>query len=250
MTINIPKRVTDRIKKSSKKFTKIINSAYKADINESDTVLIVRDMLEEIFGYDRYAEITTEYVVRGVFCDVAIKIDNELRYLIEVKNIGTDLKENHLRQAMEYSTKANLDWVILTNGRVWNTYKITYKRPIQIEQIFEINWLEENLKDESFIERIFCLCKEGITKTALRQYEEEKQATSRYIIGSIIIGDNVLKVIRREIKKLSNFNVDIDNLRSIVIEDVLKREVVEGDEASVANKRYKAMLSKESRKNG
>ena len=37
-------------------------------------------MLEEIFGYDRYAEITTEYAVRALYCDVAIKIEGNLLY--------------------------------------------------------------------------------------------------------------------------------------------------------------------------
>jgi hypothetical protein len=245
MAISIPKRVQDRIVTASKKYTKIIGEALKADINESNTVLIIRDMLQEIFGYDRFKEITTEYAIRSIFCDIAIKVDGVPRYIIEVKAIGTKLNENHLRQATEYCTKSNLEYVLLSNAQTWKVFQIDYNRPIKVNQVFEINWLTENLKDPGFLERVFCLCKEGISKTALSQYQEEKQATNKHLLGSIILGESVLKEIRREVKRLSNFNVNLDDLRVIIREEVLKREVVEGEEATAAMKRYKTSVTKD-----
>ena len=248
MSIYIPKKVNERIINASKKYKRILDKAVKADINESDTVMVVRDMLEEIFGYDRFGEITTEYAIRNIYCDVAIKLQDKLLYLIEAKAIGTDLKENHLRQAQEYSSTSGLDWVILTNGRVWKIFRMVYKKPIRVEKVFEIDWLSENIKDEGFIERVFCLCKEGISKTALTQYEEEKQATNRHILGAIILGESILKNIKREVKKVSSINVSIDDLHTAIKEEVIKREVVEGDEAIAALKKYKSMLLKEAKK--
>lgn len=247
MIASIPKKVTERILKNAHKYSKIISEAVKADINESDTVLIVRDMLEEIFGYNRYTEITTEYAIRNVYCDVAIKVDSEPRFVIEVKAIGTQLNENHLRQAAEYCTKINLDYVILTNGQVWKTYKLIYKRPIKIEEVFEINWFTDDLKDQDFLERIFALCKEGLSKTALTQYYEEKQAMNKYTIGAILLGDLVLDKLRKEIRRMSGINVDKEALFGIIKENVLKREVIEGEEASDASKRYKSHLARQSK---
>ena len=245
MSIMIPKKVADRIAVSSKKYIKVLEGAVKNDISESDTVLIIRDMLDEIFGYDRFNEITTEFAIRNIYCDVAIKIDGIPRYIIEVKSVGTKLNENHIRQAAEYCTKTNLDYAILTNGPLWKVYNILYKRPIKIKLLFEIDWLKENLKDQGFYERVFCLCKEGIAKTALSQYQEEKQATNKYILGAIILGDQVLKEIRKEVKRFSNFSISIDELRPIIREEVLKREIIEGDEVSGAIKKYKSLHTKE-----
>jgi hypothetical protein len=59
-------------------------------------------MLSNLFGFDKYEEITSEYKIRGTFCDLAEEGDGNGKYLIEVKAIGLDLKESHLRQAIGF----------------------------------------------------------------------------------------------------------------------------------------------------
>lgn len=61
-----------------KRFQPILASAKARDVNESDTVMIVTDMLADVFGFDKYSEITSEYVIRGTFVDLAIKIEGTL----------------------------------------------------------------------------------------------------------------------------------------------------------------------------
>ena len=36
--------------------------------------MIVADILSEIFGYDKYNEVTSEYAIKGTYCDLAIKL--------------------------------------------------------------------------------------------------------------------------------------------------------------------------------
>jgi hypothetical protein len=57
-------------------------------------------MLSYIFGFDKYSEITSEYTIRGTYCDLATKIDNKPQYLIEVKAIGLELKDHYVKQAI------------------------------------------------------------------------------------------------------------------------------------------------------
>lgn len=45
---------------------------------------IVKDLLSEVFGFDKYAELTSE-LIRGTYCDLAVKLDGKPRVLIEVK---------------------------------------------------------------------------------------------------------------------------------------------------------------------
>lgn len=47
---------------------------------KSDTVTIVTDMLEEVFGFDKYSEITREYAIQGTFCDLSIKSVKKIEY--------------------------------------------------------------------------------------------------------------------------------------------------------------------------
>jgi len=57
MTV-IPAKVVDRIKDNLMKIQKVIEQAKNRDINEADTVVIVTDVLNNIFGYDKYTEVT------------------------------------------------------------------------------------------------------------------------------------------------------------------------------------------------
>jgi len=61
---NIPAAVVKRLSTAVPKFKKVLASARERDINESDTVTIITDMLEEIFGFDKYSEITREHCCR------------------------------------------------------------------------------------------------------------------------------------------------------------------------------------------
>ena len=79
---NIPAAVVKRITTTVPKFKKILEKAKERDVNESDTVTIVTDMLEEIFGFDKYSEITREYAIQGTYCDLAIKTGKRIEYLI------------------------------------------------------------------------------------------------------------------------------------------------------------------------
>lgn len=86
--MRISKRFLDRAKQHLRRYQKILKDAQARDVNESDTVVIVSDMLADLFGYDKYSDVTTEFCIRSTFCDVAIKLNGELRFLIEVKSIG------------------------------------------------------------------------------------------------------------------------------------------------------------------
>ncbi|MFH2056545.1 MAG: hypothetical protein ABIJ61_11350 [bacterium] len=92
----IPKKVADRYRSAVPKFQKILGVARDRDVNEADTVSIIQDMLAEVFGFDKYTEITSEYAIRGTYCDLAVKIDGTVQYLIEVKSIGLELRDSHI----------------------------------------------------------------------------------------------------------------------------------------------------------
>ena len=66
-------KVKDRLVSGLKRFQPILAAAKARDVNESDTVTIIKDVLAEVFGYDKYAEITSEFSIRGTFVDLAIK---------------------------------------------------------------------------------------------------------------------------------------------------------------------------------
>lgn len=111
---NIPRKVEERIKDVLKRFIPVLVSQRDRDVSEADTVTVVKDLLSDLFGFDKYAEVTSEHAIRGTYCDLAIKLDGKLRLLLEVKAIGLQLNEKHIKQAVDYATNQGLDWVVLT----------------------------------------------------------------------------------------------------------------------------------------
>jgi predicted type IV restriction endonuclease len=235
---NIPSKVEARMVAGIKKFQPILIDAQKRDVNESDTVIIITDMLSEIFGYDKYSELTSEKNIRGSFCDLATKVDNVIQTLIEAKAINQELKDGYVRQSVDYASNEGVDWVVLTSGVIWRVYKVTFAKPIDHELILEINFLALNQHAPADLEQLFLLTKESWAKSALSDYYDQKQALSKFSISAVILSEAILTVIRRELRRLSpDVKIDVEQIRSVLEQEVLKREVVEGEKAEEAHKR-------------
>jgi predicted type IV restriction endonuclease len=233
----LPKRAVERISTGLKRFQPILASAKSRDVNESDTVVIVTDLLQDVFGYDKYAEITSEHMIRGTFCDLAVKLDGRLAFLIEVKAIGLDLKEQHVKQAVDYAANQGCEWVALTNAAVWKVYKVTFSKPIQHELVVDLDLLALNYRNSEHIERVGLLTKEGWQKAQIGEYHSQKQALSRFTLAALVLSDPVLDVLRREIRRLSpDVRVETEEIKGVLEAEVLKREVLEGEKAEATRK--------------
>jgi hypothetical protein len=234
----VPNKVAERLAAGLKRFQPILGSAKSRDVGESDTVIIVTDILSEVFGYDKYSEITSETSIRGTWCDLAIKLDGAIEFLIEVKAIGSDLKDSHTKQAVDYSANQGTDWVILTNGEIWRVYKVTFAKPIAHELVLEINISQLNSKKSADIELLYHLTREGWLRSALGEFHTQQQALSRFFLGAMVLSNPVLEVIRRELRRLSpDVKITAEQIKSVLVQEVLKREVVEGEKADEARKK-------------
>ena len=63
-------RGPDRLKAAIRRFSKPLADLVARDANEGDTRLLVTDFLCEGLGFDKYADLTTEYQVKGEFADL------------------------------------------------------------------------------------------------------------------------------------------------------------------------------------
>lgn len=233
----VPAKVASRLAAGLKKFQPILAAAKARDVNESDTVVVVTDVLHEVFGYDKYAEITSEHMVRGTFCDLAIKLEGGLQLLIEVKAIGLELKESHVKQAVDYAANQGTDWVALTNGAIWRVYKVAFTKPIEHELVVELDLTTLSHRNDQHIELLWLIAKEGWQKAGLGDYLAQKQALSRFSVGALLLSDPILDVIRRELRRITpSAKIDTDEIKSVLMNEVIKRDVVEGDKADQAKR--------------
>ena len=247
--MKITTKVSDRISQNLKKFQPILESAKTRDVTEADTVTIIKDMLSDIFGYDKYSEITSEYAIRGTYCDLAIKLDNKVSLLIEAKAIGIELKENHVKQAIDYASNLGIDWVVLTNGIIWNVYHVIFSKPIEKELVISFDAINLKPRQDKDIETIYLLCKEGWQKSVLSEYKTQQEALSRYTIGALLQSETLIDVLRRELRRISpEIKIEEQSIKDVLINEVIKREVLEGEKAIKAmrdvNKASKNLLRK------
>ncbi|CAG1770783.1 hypothetical protein BAC3_01321 [uncultured bacterium] len=241
----IPKKVQERLVNGIKRFQPILIAAKNRDVNESDTVIIVTDMLSELFGYDKYSEITSEYSIRSTFCDLATKINEKLQLLIEVKAIGLDLKDSFVKQAVDYAANQGSDYVILTNGIIWRVYKISFAKPVNQELVLEFDITLINIKSIDQLQQLFFITKEGWQKSSLDLYHEQRQALSRFMISALILSDPVLDLLRKQLRTISpDIKIDSSQIFNVLINEVLKREVVEGEKSDEARKKLQKTLNK------
>jgi hypothetical protein len=234
-TIKIPKKTQDRLVAGLKKYQPIVGKLRERDISEADTVTVIKDMLTDIFGYDKYAELTSEQQIRGTFCDLAIKVEGKIYYLAEVKSAGTNLNDNHLRQAINYGAHQGIEWIILSNAIEWKVYRIKFGQPIDYEEVFSFDVTKLSSRSGDDLSKLYMLCRESISSDSLADYHRHAQIVNRYIIAELLQSDAMLGALRRELRKLfDGVRATEEDLRLILTSDVMKRDTIDGDPPKVA----------------
>jgi predicted type IV restriction endonuclease len=241
----IPKKVADRLAAGLKRFKPVLEAAKDRDVNESDTSMIVTDMLAEVFGFDKYSEVTREYAIRGTFCDLATKIEGQLQTLVEVKAVGIGLRENHVKQAVDYAANQGVEWVILTNGQHWKVFSVSFSKPISADLVLDLDILEMSPSDEDSIEDLFLLSKEGIQRSGLDAYNDQLKVRNKFNLAALILSDPILHTIRRELKRISpDVRISVEEIKAALSHEVIKRDAIEGEKATEAQRLVSRAASK------
>jgi hypothetical protein len=235
--MKVSKRFLDRARKNLRRYQKAFEAARSRDVGESDTCVIISDFLADVLGYDKYSEVTTEFAIRSTFCDLAIKIDGRLQFLIEVKSVGTELKDNHVRQATDYAANQGVDWVLLTNGAQWKAYKLRFEKPIQADEVFALDLLSPDVKPNQLLERLYLISKEAGGGSAMAAFHQQQEAKNRYVMGQLLLSEPLLTSMRRELRRLfPTVRATTAELGDLLRTEVLKRDVLEGERAIAAER--------------
>jgi len=244
--MNIPAKFTKRVQENLKKYQDIVTGIKKNDANEADTVRVVAGILESILGYNRFTEVTSEYAIGGNFCDLAIIDDRKkIKFLIEVKAVSSLLKENHVKQAVDYGANAGVNWVILTNSEKWMVYRLKFGKPIDKELVYEFNILSMSHKSNKDLELLHAISKEGDEKCVIDDFYSTIQAKSKYIIGNLLNSEEVYANVRKNLKILfENIKITDEEIGEIITSEIMKREIVDSDESKKARRDIDKVLKK------
>ena len=155
-------KFTQSIKEYKKKFL----DKPLGELDESGTRLLINHFLTEMLGYETLSEVKTEYMIKGTYADYVIQVGGKRHFLVEVKALSLNLSSNHLRQSINYGANEGIDFVLLTNGKVFELYRVIFEKPISHELIFSLN-LSDLSNIKGIAEQLQYLHKDAIIKKLL-----------------------------------------------------------------------------------
>jgi hypothetical protein len=215
----------ERVRGSLKGFIKPLQDMLNRDANEGDTRLIVTDLLCDTLGYDKFEDLTTEYMVRGEFADYGVRIDKQMIAFIEVKRASTKLGVKHLRQVEMYAVNEGVEWVVLTNGAHWLVYHLTAGLPVTIDLVLDIDLLGVHTLPQK-ADRFYFLSKESLKHRQIEDVWRQKAATSPKALLDVMLSASVLEEVRKELWRRAGYRVETADLARMLRSSVVNPEIL------------------------
>lgn len=214
----------DRLRRAVRKFTPHIKGLIERDANEGDTRLLVTDFLCSALGYDRYADLTTEYQIKGQFADYGVRIDHDLVAFIEVKRCTTKLNEKHLRQVQLYAANEGVEWLLLTNGRHWQAWHLTSTLPMTVDLALDVDLLDGG-KPAGKIAELFYLTHESMRRRQIDDLWQQKRVTAPESLAKVLVSDRMVSELRKELRRQTGYNADEAELRATLRSQVIDQDL-------------------------
>jgi hypothetical protein len=203
------------VRRSLKKFAPHLLQAQAENLNEADTVQRLIKVFEEVLGYDPMQDISREAHMRSKYIDVVLKVDGVIRVLVEAKAAGEKLRERHIEQAQQYASQNNYQWVLLTNGVVWQLFHLTFDEGIEYETAFHVS-IHDADGFEHAAQMIALLHKQSIKRGELEDFWQRSRALGPASIGRALMQESVLALVRREIRRSEGLLVDVEDLAKAI----------------------------------
>src|SRR5436853_110162 len=90
-------------------------------------------------------------------------------------------------------------------------------------------------KSDEVLECFGHLSRETFSKSTMADLLHHKQVTNKFTVAAIMLSDDLIESLRREIRRLgSGVKVEPAYLRSILTQEIIKRELIDSEEAKAA----------------
>lgn len=140
--------------------------------------------------------------------------------IIEVKAMQLDLSDKHIRQAVHYGADEGIDWVLLTNGREFSLYRVIFGKPIEYKQVFYYDIRDLNVFKKSLASFEY-LTRKCMLSGDLEKFWKMNQATEPQNLCKYLYDINILKFLKRSLKKDAGLNFSeeeiLDSIHEIII---------------------------------
>lgn len=217
-TKNKIKEFEKRLKTYSKQY---LRKQFR-ELDESATRLMVNNLLTTVLGYKELEEIKTEYRIRGEYADYIIQLNRKKQFVVEVKAIQLDLSEKHLRQSTAYAANEGIDWIILTNGKIIELYRVIFSKPINTKKIFAFDLTDQKQLNDS-VQFLYYLTKKSIQKDELDDFYERFEALEPISLSNNLYAVEVIRFLKKVLKHKTRLNFSEEDILNSVHEIIVTK---------------------------
>lgn len=197
---------------------KVMELTYQADCNEAETRQRVERIFERLLGYDYLTHLSRERAIQGAggteHVDFAIQLDDspdaQPVLLVELKRVGLELAQKHLKQVAGYAIDCGCEWVVLTNGRDWRLYHVEFGKPPETKLVERWSLLKDDL--EKLAAKFDLISLKSVRQGGLDVlWKRTEVLRPEGLLGSILAPEST-RVIRRIIKRDTGVSVAADDV--------------------------------------
>ena len=216
-------------------FKPLLKAARERDANRADTATLALDLLSDLFGFDRYSEVTSELDNREAVYDFAIRSGDSLAMLVRVSPICSAPDDRYLLATAQHALLHGVEWIVLTNGIGWqvhhveDTGKTRPETPIVLA--FDLSHMQPGR--DAHLETLFLLTREGHQGAGLDHFRLRLEVTNRHYLGAMLLSDPVVAAVRRELRKLNpGLQITPLEIRENLAKGVLRPDVAANSETT------------------
>jgi hypothetical protein len=126
-----------------------------------------------------------------------------------------------------YAVNEGVEWIILTNGSVWQVYHTTGGLPVVIDLALDVDLLGDEQVGHK-VNQLFFLTRESLKKRQIDELWKAKRATSPASLGQVLVSDNVAEAIRKELWRHTGHRVETLEIMRLLTETVLRPSGLQG----------------------
>lgn len=229
----INRKIQERLRAGLRCFKPLLKAAKERDASRAATLAL--DLLSDLFGFDRYSEVTSELDNREAVYDFAIHSGNSVAMLIRISPVCSAPDDRYLLATAQHALLHGVEWIVLTNGISWqvhhveDTGKTRPETPIVLA--FDLSHMQPGR--DSHIETLFLLTREGHKSAGLNHFRLRLEVTNRHYLGAMMLSDPVVTAVRRELRKLNpGLQITPLEIRENLAKGVLRPDVAASSETA------------------
>ncbi len=196
----------------------MIEKIIKADSNEAETRRRVERIFESLMGYNALKHISREHAVHGVgnteYCDFAIQLTSDKsatpEMFVEIKKIGLDLAPKHLKQAASYAINTGCEWVLLTNGKEWKLYHISFGQPPQPKLVDSWDIIDNT--PVTLAKKFNLVSYKNLKRNGLKRLWERSNVLTLYNVLKLLLSEKSIRALQRGIKRATDVAVSPEDV--------------------------------------